>query len=100
MRRDKPPAVPVPFAMVRYNQPDVRMTRRRHYLTAILLVASFGFGACGGNGSGTPPATLSGDGQSRSYAMGISSLPPKLTEDSYAQTFQLAASAGEVILIQ
>ena len=100
MRRDKPPAVPVRFAMVRYNQPDVRMTRRRHCLTAILLVASFGFGACGGNGSGTPPATLSGDGQSRSYAMGISSLPPKLTEDSYAQTFQLAASAGEVILIQ
>jgi hypothetical protein len=32
--------------------------------------------------------------------MGISSLPPELTEESYAETFGLAASAGELILIQ
>lgn len=32
--------------------------------------------------------------------MGLSSLPPELTEESYAETFELAASAGEVILIQ
>jgi hypothetical protein len=32
--------------------------------------------------------------------MGISSLPAELTEESYSETFRLAASAGEVILIQ
>ena len=32
--------------------------------------------------------------------MGVSSLPPELTEESYGETFRLAASAGEIILIQ
>jgi hypothetical protein len=32
--------------------------------------------------------------------MGLSSLPPQLTQDSYAATFQLVGSAGDVILIQ
>lgn len=36
----------------------------------------------------------------RSFAMGISSLPTELTVKSYAETFQLAASIGEIILIQ
>jgi hypothetical protein len=43
------------------------------------------------------PATVEG---SRSFAMGISSLPPELTEESYARTFELAGNLGEVILIQ
>lgn len=32
--------------------------------------------------------------------MGISSLPSELTEESYAETFELAGSAGEIVLIQ
>ena len=32
--------------------------------------------------------------------MGISSLPPELTEESYASTFELAGNLGEVVLIQ
>lgn len=32
--------------------------------------------------------------------MGFSSLPPELTEESYASTFELAGRSGEVILIQ
>jgi len=39
-------------------------------------------------------------GRARSFALGFSSLPPELTEESYASAFELAASAGEVILIQ
>jgi hypothetical protein len=43
------------------------------------------------------PAPL---GEPRSFQMGISSLPPELTETSYERTFALAASAGDMILIQ
>lgn len=47
-----------------------------------------------------PAPAPTGSGPPRAFAMGISSLPPELTQDSYAGTFELAAQAGEVILIQ
>jgi hypothetical protein len=43
-----------------------------------------------------PPA----QGAPRSFAMGISSFPPALTQASYDATFALGASVGDVILIQ
>ena len=47
-----------------------------------------------------PQVTPAPDGPARTFAMGLSSLPSELTGESYAGTFELAASAGEVILIQ
>ena len=50
-----------------------------------------------------PPALLPTSADElvdRAFAMGISSLPSELTEESYADTFELAAGAGEIVLIQ
>ncbi|MCH7698683.1 MAG: hypothetical protein IH865_07085 [Chloroflexi bacterium] len=50
-----------------------------------------------------PPALLPTSADelvARAFAMGISSLPSELTEESYADTFELAAGAGEIVLIQ
>ncbi len=47
----------------------------------------------------TIPPRLTPQGEPRSFQMGISSLPPELTEKSYERTFALAA-AGDLILIQ
>ncbi len=40
------------------------------------------------------------DVRPRTFEMGLSSLPPQLTEASYRETFQLIGSAGDVVLIQ
>lgn len=76
------------------------MKRRPDRLYAILVVMGLLVAACAGNTQNGPPPTPTEDLPPRSFAMGLSSLPPELTEESYAQTFELAASAGEVILIQ
>jgi len=67
-------------------------------LLCMILVA-----ACSASPSepqATPTATFAPVEGSRNFAMGISSLPPELTEESYARTFELAGNLGEVILIQ
>ena len=56
--------------------------------------------ACGQTPSELPTSTIDPDASARTFAMGVSSLPPELTEESYSETFRLAASAGEIILIQ
>jgi len=60
--------------------------------------------ACGGSASQpllpTIPPRPSPQGEPRSFQMGISSLPSELTETSYERTFALAASAGDMILVQ
>ena len=66
----------------------------------IVLLAGLVLTACGGGSQSLPPPTPTGEGPARPFALGLSSLPPELTEESYAGAFELAASAGEVILIQ
>lgn len=67
---------------------------------ATVAIAAFLFVSCNDN---QPPALLPtsvDDLVPRTFAMGISSLPSELTEESYADTFELAAGAGEIVLIQ
>ncbi len=70
-------------------------------LVCLALLAAV---ACGGAAAPQPLPTSaprpSPQGEPRSFQMGISSLPPELTETSYERTFALAASAGDLILIQ
>jgi len=54
--------------------------------------------ACGGGDS--PAREPAGTGEPRTFALGLSSLPVELTDESYDQAFELAAAAGEVVLIQ
>ncbi|MCI0777551.1 MAG: hypothetical protein J4N95_05170 [Chloroflexi bacterium] len=63
-------------------------------LTSLLLLA------CGQTANEAPKPTANPAVSARTFAMGVSSLPAELTEKSYSETFRLAASAGEVILIQ
>ena len=74
------------------------MARGARWLSLALLAVALAAG-CRAAGQRVAP-TPTGSGQPRTFAMGISSLPPELTEDSYAATFALAGSAGDVILIQ
>lgn len=76
------------------------MKRRPTWLCLALFAIGLVVVACADGSEDGQQPTPTGSGQPRSYAMGLSSLPPELTEDSYAQTFELAASVGEVILIQ
>jgi len=76
------------------------MTRQcLRWLPAAALVACFALIAACDEGAAVRPAPTQ-SGPPRTFAMGISSLPTELTEESYADAFALAASAGEVILIQ
>jgi hypothetical protein len=76
------------------------MKCRPEWLYPILLAFGLVVAACADGTEDGPPPSPTGNGQPRSYAMGLSSLPPELTEESYGQTFELAASVGELILIQ
>jgi len=75
-----------------------------HRLPLLLCLVLLAPVACGGAASDqllpTIPPKLSPQGVPRAFQMGISSLPPELTEKSYERTFALAASAGDLILIQ
>ena len=76
------------------------MNRHVSLLSCILPFVGLALLACGGSpqpASEPPPRTTI---QPRTFAMGLSSLPSELTEESYASAFELAASAGEVILIR
>jgi hypothetical protein len=72
--------------------------------TLIFCLALLAAVACDGAASDqslpTVPPRPSPQGAPRAFQMGISSLPPELTQESYQRTFALAASAGEMILIQ
>ncbi len=53
--------------------------------------------ACGGGGQ--PPAAA-GSGNARPFLMGLSSVPRQQTDNSYKDTFALAAKAGGLVLVQ
>ena len=82
------------------------MVRRGSWQFWILFLASvFVLVSCQSDTSGTlsPLPTLrpgTPDVRPRAFQMGLSSLPPQLTEASYTETFQLIGSAGDVVLIQ
>src|SRR5262245_58603128 len=66
-------------------------------LIAASLVAVLAVSACGGGDDPNDEATT---GDPRSFRMGISSLPRELNAAAYADAFDLAGDAGEMILIQ
>ncbi len=55
--------------------------------------------SCDTRQTAQPDGEPGADG-ARGYLMGISSLPAELTDDGYARAFELAARAGEVVLIK
>ena len=75
------------------------MKRRSSLLTFALLAIGLALAACSDGGQSEPTPTAL-PGPSRSFDMGFSSLPSELPAESYGDSFELAASAGEVILIQ
>ncbi len=62
----------------------------------VLLGGAVVFAACGG-GDDTPDGSTGGP--SRSFKMGISTLPRELNGAAYSETFELAAANGEMVLI-
>lgn len=75
-------------------------TYRSLLLPAVLSLLALSLSACGDGDQGDVSRSPESSGLSRTFAMGLSSLPPELTDESYGQTFELAAGAGEVILIR
>jgi hypothetical protein len=76
------------------------MLRRSPVLQIALLAIGLALAACNDGGQSEATPTPSGIQPTRSFAMGLSSLPPELPLESYVGAFELAASGGEVILIQ
>lgn len=64
-----------------------------------LLAVALLLAACRSD-SASPPSPTAATGAPRAFAMGLSSLPPELTDAAYERAFALAAEAGEVVLIQ
>jgi hypothetical protein len=70
------------------------------FVASVVILA-----ACGSDAASTlaPTPTLrpgTPDVRPRTFQMGMSSLPPQLTDASYADTFELIGGAGDVVLIQ
>ena len=74
------------------------MTHSPLWVFAFLPALAVALVGCGGGESAVSSRDTSGS--TRTFAMGLSSLPSDLTEESYADAFELAASVGEVILIR
>jgi hypothetical protein len=72
---------------------------RPRWLPAAALVACVVVAAACDEGNAVRPVPTQ-SGTPRTFAMGVSSLPTELTEESYADAFDLAGRAGEVVLIQ
>lgn len=71
----------------------VRLVARGFALAAMAVAVAGCFG--GGDDEPEPP-----DGATRTFKMGISTLPRELNAQSYADAFRLAGEAGDVVLIQ
>ena len=65
---------------------------------AMLFVVAFALGACsGGSSAGSRSAK---EGPARGFMMGFSTVPRELNAQAYADTFDLAAKHGDMVLIQ
>lgn len=73
------------------------MHRTHRALAIAVAAAALALVACGGAKTNPRDAT---EGPERSFLMGISTLPRALNADAYAETFDLAARQGEIVLIQ
>lgn len=73
------------------------MNRCGYAVLALCCVLGLALIACGDRERDRPP---SGTGAPRPFEMGLSYLPSELTDESYAEAFQRAADAGEVVLIR
>lgn len=92
-----------PEADCRYNQ--LRSAMQRPFAgTLTLAICAAVFVACGASRDGNPsPTSLpapTSDGGTRTFEMGLSSLPAELTQESYENAFALAGRAGDLVLIQ
>jgi hypothetical protein len=71
--------------------------------TAALVMCALALSACASDGSNTSTPTLpapTADDTPRTFEMGLSSLPSRLTEASYEDAFERAGRAGDLVLIQ
>ncbi len=75
----------------------LRLFQERAAAIAAIALAALVLASCGGGAKRTPAAT---EGESRSFMMGISTLPRELNATSYADAFKLAGDTGEIVLIQ
>ena len=75
-----------------------RSTRRAG--ACFVVCAAFFFAIVPACGGGAKDDTGSTGGPTRSFMMGLSSLPRELNATAYATTFDLAAENGEMVLIQ
>jgi hypothetical protein len=66
-------------------------------VAAAIFALALTLAACGGGAKRTPDTT---EGASRSFMMGMSTLPRELNADAYAEAFKLAGDNGEMVLIQ
>ncbi len=69
-------------------------------LLILTLVAACGGGSKAAVQSTAVDPTASAAGGQRTFLMGVSSQPAQVTEDAYKDAFDVAESAGEVVLIQ
>lgn len=69
-------------------------------IALIALVVACGGGSQAGE-TGAPVLEVApGDGDGRSFVMGVSSQPVQTSEQAYRDAFEIAEAAGEVVLIQ
>jgi hypothetical protein len=73
-------------------------TTRSALLAAIMIGATVLISACGHGAAATKRDASSGP--PRNFMMGFSTVPRELNADAYADTFDLAAKNGEMVLIQ
>jgi hypothetical protein len=74
------------------------MLRIGHWCLIATTIAAAGLIAC--NGGSKDDRNAQSAGPARSFMMGISTLPREQNATSYAETFDLAAQVGEIVLIQ
>ena len=75
----------------------VGATTRGWWTATAALAIALALAACGGGAKSTRDTT---EGASRSFMMGMSTLPRELNADAYADAFKLAGDNGEMVLIQ
>lgn len=79
----------MPYSLLR----PIRIVLLTCFLAALV-------GGCGSDAKGSLSSRPEPAGEPRPFLLGLSSVPQRPTDDAYRQAFELAASLGEVIMIQ